>query len=126
MGPDAAVNGGASKVNGAVLLPQGASVRGRVTTSNGPVRLQGATAGSIETRRGTIEGLDASLVQGRLPIPRSDSAERGGPVRVLIGRDAQVLGPMEFERGVVLFVYDNAAIGKVSGAVVQGFSGDQA
>ncbi|MGY6554776.1 MAG: hypothetical protein ACXIUM_09680 [Wenzhouxiangella sp.] len=125
LGADVRVDGGLSSVNGAVRLDPGVAVQGRVGTTNGAIRLQGASVGSIETRRGTVEVLDGSIVEGSLRVRRSESADRGGPVRVVIGREAQIRGALEFEREVELFVHDSASIGEVSGAAVTRYSGDQ-
>lgn len=122
VGPDSRIDGTLSNVNGALRLEPGVTVQGGVSTTNGPIRLRGATVGGIQTRRGGIEVLDGSIVNGDLRIPRSDNAERGGPVRVVIGRNAQVLGSMEFEREVRLYVHETAIIGPVSGAEVVFFS----
>lgn len=121
--PNAHVAGELRTVNGAIRMEAGSRVLGKVATTNGSIRMDQAEAGAIETRRGTIEILNGSVVSGSLRVPPADATDRG-PIRIVIGANSRVAGPLEFEREVALYVHQSAAIGEVIGAEVRPFSGE--
>jgi DUF4097 and DUF4098 domain-containing protein YvlB len=127
VGEGGRVGGALSTVNGQIRLEQGARAEGPVSTVNGRIVLVGARVASLGTTNGHIEVLEGSHVQGRLKVakPQGFSMGERDPVRVIIGADSIVDGPLVFERPVELFVHDSAQIGDVEGAEPQRFSGDK-
>jgi DUF4097 and DUF4098 domain-containing protein YvlB len=126
VGERSRVSGSVSTVNGSIRLESGAVAEGTVSTVNGGISLTASEAAAIGTTNGNIEILEGSHVKGRLKVAKPQGFSFGDrdPVRVVIGANSKVDGPLVFERPVNLFVHDSAEIGDVEGAEVQRYSGD--
>jgi DUF4097 and DUF4098 domain-containing protein YvlB len=126
LGAGSEVAGPISTVNGSIRLDRGGAAEGTVSTVNGAIRLSGAEVGGVGTANGDIEVLDGSRVRGRIKVSKSQGVSFGDsdPVRVVIGADSVVEGPLVFEREVELFVHESAEIGDVEGAEPVIYSGD--
>jgi len=126
VGAGSRIAGPVSTVNGQIRLASGSSTEGTASTVNGHIVLTGAETAALGTTNGHIEVLEGSHVKGRLRVakPQGFSLGKDDPVRVVIGADSVVDGPLVFERPVELFVHDTARIGEIEGAEPQRFSGD--
>jgi hypothetical protein len=60
------------------------------------------------------------------PGPSWISLHKNKPPRIIIGPNAQVDGPLVFEREVVLYVHTTAKVGSITGAKAIPFSTDTA
>lgn len=120
------VAGSVSTVNGQIQLEPGSTADGTVSTVNGRIRLTGAEVAALGTTNGHLNVLEGSHVKGRLRVakPQGFSLGERDPVRVVIGAESVVDGPLIFERPVELYVHETATIGNVEGAEPQRFSGD--
>lgn len=126
VGERSRVAGSVSTVNGKIQLKSGAVAEGTVSSVNGRITLVGSEVAALETTNGNLEVLEGSHVKGRLKVtkPLGFSLREHDPVRVVIGADSVVDGPLVFERPADLFVHETAQIGDVEGAEPQRFSGD--
>lgn len=124
---DVRIGGDLKSVNGAITLAAGASVEGDLENVNGTITLERARiGGQVATTNGPILIGEGSVVEGGLLVrkPRGRSSDHRLP-RVVIGPNAEVRGPLRFEREVLLYAHDSARLGEVTGVSVQRFSGDQ-
>ncbi len=116
-------------VNGSILVDRQGRIGGNVSTVNGSIGLVDTDlAGGIETVSGDITVGVGSHVKGGIHVEKPSPGwipfhvGKKKPLRIVIGPDAVVEGPLVFEREVKLYVHDSARIGKVTGATVVAFS----
>ncbi len=86
-------------------------------------------ARGIETVNGDITVGVGSQVEGGIEVKKPNfnlSLTPGRKPRVIIGPNATVSGPLEFQREVTLYVHRTARVGPVSGAVAVPFDTDTA
>lgn len=125
---DARVVGDATTVNGKISLAKGARIDGNATNVNGDIRLEEAVVeGNIRSVQADITIGANSRVGGGIYIKKSTnlfSKDDQKPMRMVIGPNAVVEGPLEFGREVVLHVSESARIGAVSGAKAIRFKGE--
>lgn len=121
------IAGDVGTVNGGIETRAGVEIGGGVETVNGGISLTGTRVERlVETVNGDITVTEGSRVGGiRVEKPTGMGWNWGKPKvpRIVIGPQAVVDGPMEFEREVELFVHASARIGDVSGATVQRYDG---
>lgn len=114
-------------VNGSVFLDRGSHIGGDVQTVNGSIGLVASQVdGRLETTNGDITVGIGSRVRGGITVGKPGFRFSLAPVRrprIVIGPDAVVNGPMQFEREVTLYVHRSAHIGKVTGATPQPYDG---
>ncbi len=124
------VAGDVETVNGSVFFDRGSQVDGSIETVNGSIGLVATRLGKgIETVNGDITVGVGSHVGGGIRINKPSFSLSMRPARkprVVIGPNAVVDGPLEFQREVVLYVHTSARIGPVTGATAQPFSTDTA
>lgn len=122
IGPGAEIEGSVQAVNGRIVVGADAVVGGKVESVNGQIRLDGATAGSVQIVSGGIVLEQGSRVLGELRVkkPRLGSAEE--PVTVIIYADCEVGGPLVFERPVSLRIHESATVGEIQGAEPEYFN----
>jgi DUF4097 and DUF4098 domain-containing protein YvlB len=130
VGSQAVIGGGIETVNGSVFVDRGSQVSGGVETVNGAIGLVGTQLRQgIETVNGDITvGVD-SHVGGGIQVRKpsfSLSLKPARKPRVIIGPNAVVDGPLDFEREVTLYVHRSARIGSVHGASAQPYDGEVA
>lgn len=123
--PRVVIAGEIDTVNGGVFIDRGGEVDGGIATVNGAIGVVASRLrGGIETVNGNITvGTDTQL-GGGIEVKRQKwglSLRPQQPLRVVIGPNAKVTGPLRFEREVRLYVHRSARIGPVSGARVQHF-----
>lgn len=126
IGQGSRIAGSIGTVNGLIRLESGSVADGTVSTVNGRITLVGAEVAALSTTNGHLEVLEGSHVKGRLRVtkPKGFSLGERDPVRVVIGAESVVDGPLVFERPVDLFVHESARIGEIEGADPQRYSGD--
>lgn len=122
IGEDAQIEGNVDIVNGLVVLRTGAVVGRQVSSVNGQIRLEGATAGSVRNNNGGIVLEPGSRVLGELRVKKSRFAEANDPVTVIIHANCEVVGPLVFERPVKLKIHESATVGEIQGAEPEYFS----
>lgn len=129
-GKDVNVRKDVETVNGSIFIDRGGVVGGDVETVNGAIGLVATqVGGSIETVRGDVTVGVGSKVRGGLRVQKSTgffNTDSKKPPRIVIGPNAEVNGPLVFERPVVLYVHTSAKIGPVTGATAKPFSTDTA
>ncbi|MEB1609665.1 hypothetical protein VDQ74_07125 [Xanthomonas campestris pv. campestris] len=130
LGQKVVVSGGLETVNGSVLVERGSRISGGVETVNGSIGLVETELGKgIETVNGDITVGVRSHVHGGIEVTKPNFSLSFKPARkprVVIGPDAVVEGPLEFEREVSLYVHRTAKIGAVTGATARSFDSDVA
>jgi DUF4097 and DUF4098 domain-containing protein YvlB len=118
---------GASSVNGTLELASGSHVGGKLGNVNGEISLDHAiVGGGIETTNGDVTIGAGSTVRGGLHVEKPGTSfwshDQRKP-KIVIGPDAVVDGPLQFDREVDLFVAPSAKIGPVTGAKAQPYTG---
>ena len=130
IGNDARINGSLETVNGSIFIDAGSVVDGDVETVNGGIGLvRTQLAGGIETVNGDITVGVGSHVKGGIKVSRPNGWFNSGAKRlprVVIGPQAVVEGPLEFEREVKLYVHSSARTGAISGAQAVSFQSNSA
>lgn len=123
-------SGGLSTVNGGIFVGRGGTINGAVETVNGAIGLVDTdVSGNIETVNGDVTVGIGSHVRGGLHYSKPGRSfiligKKRIP-RVIIGPNAQVDGPLRFEREVVLYVHSTARTGAISGATAIRFDTPQ-
>ena len=129
-GKDVNVRNDVETVNGSIFIDRGGVVGGDIETVNGAIGLVSTqVGGSIETVRGDVTVGVGSKVRGGLRVQKSTgffNTDNKKPPRIVIGPNAEVNGPLVFERPVTLYVHTSAKIGPVTGATAKPFSTDTA
>jgi DUF4097 and DUF4098 domain-containing protein YvlB len=114
--------GGIETVNGSVFADRGSDISRSVETVNGAIGLVDTDVhGSIATVNGDITVGVGSHVRGGITVEKPNSnwmpvSMKQRKLRIVIGPDAVVEGPMVFKRDVNLYVHKSARIGQVTGA----------
>jgi len=124
------VKGSVSTVNGGIETGPGVVIDGDLSNVNGGITLRGTEIkGDFESVNGDLSILQGSIVAGSLTVGDSGKSwfkrKKRKPVKVIIGADGEVGGPLVFKRPVELYVHESAQIGSVDGAEVKRFSGDR-
>lgn len=127
LGTRARVEKSVETVNGSVFIDRGSRIGGDIENVNGSIGLvHTQVGGSIETARGDITVGAGSHVKGGIHVEKTHTnwipSTRQEPLRIVIGPDAIVDGPLVFEQVVKLYVHTSAHIGKVTGATTIAFS----
>ncbi len=123
-------SGGLETVNGSIFVDHGSVIQGGVETVNGAIGLVGTQVdGNIDTVNGDVTVGVGSHVKGGLTVQRSRGLFNTGSKRkprIVIGPNAVVEGPLEFQREVRLYVHASARTGKITGAEAVRFDSDTA
>ena len=113
------VEGEISVVNGKITLNPGTTVAEDVSNVNGEFRITGAEiGGNLSTVSGDIWLNEGSTVRGKLIVEKPGGWNWGRNNRkpkVVIGPGSRVVGNIELEREVELFISDTAEVGGVTG-----------
>lgn len=121
--------GSVSTVNGGIFVARGGKIDGKVETVNGAIGLVDTDVdGDIETVNGDVTVGIGSHVRGGVHYSKPNMSFSFGKKRVprvIIGPNAQVDGPLRFEREVVLYVHSTAKTGPISGATAIRFDTPQ-
>lgn len=129
LGTGAQLAKGIETVNGSIFVDRRGRIGANVSTVNGAIGLVDTElAGGIETVSGDITVGVGSHVKGGIHVEKPNRGwmpfhiGKKQPLRIVIGPDAVVEGPLVFEREVKLYVHSSARIGKVTGATAIAFS----
>ncbi|AWH16157.1 hypothetical protein C1922_01870 [Stenotrophomonas sp. ZAC14D2_NAIMI4_7] len=130
LGREVIAHGDVSTVNGSIFSDAGSQIEGGVETVNGGIGLVSSRVRKdVETVNGDITVGIGSQVSGGVHVRKpnfSVSLTTSRKPRIIIGPNAVVSGPLEFEREVVLYVHRSARIGPVTGADAIPFDTDTA
>ena len=134
VGESATVDGEIEAVNGSITLQKGSSVADDVSNINGQIELSGAeVGGDVSTVTGDINVVDGSVVKGNLIVEKPSNWGWGKSTkrkpRIVIGPGSSVVGNIDLEREVELFISESATVGGVIGVMAMDdavrFSGDR-
>ncbi len=120
IGEKVTVNGEVSVVNGKISLDEGTQVRDDVSNVNGEISVAGATiGGDLSTVNGDISLTNGAVLKGDLIVekPGGWGNSNNRKPRIVIGPGSKVVGSIELEREVELFISDSAEVGDVSGVM---------
>ena len=122
VGEKSAVDGDIEAVNGSIGLAKGTDVSENVGNVNGQIELSGAAvSGNLSTVSGDIYLVDKSTVTGNIlveePSGWGSSEKKGRKPRIVIGPGSTVVGMVELEREVDLFISPDATVGGVKGVM---------
>ena len=119
IGRNAAISGGVSVVNGKIRLGAGSSVAEDVSNVNGELRIAGSEiGGNLSTVTGDVWLTDNSVLRGDLIIEKPGGwRNRWGrrKPKIVIGPESRVLGTIEAEHEIELFISDSAEVAAVIG-----------
>lgn len=127
------VAGEIEAVNGRISLASGVVVDDSIENVNGRIEMVAAqVGGNVSTVSGDVELREGSVINGdlvvRQPSRQGWGKNKSRTPRVVIGPGSQVLGTIELEREVKLFISETAEVGGVSGVMTMDdavrFSGD--
>lgn len=133
LGENVTVSGEVSVVNGKISLDKGTSVADDVSNVNGEISLTGAeVGGDLTTVNGDVALEDGSTLRGNLIIEKPGgwgwNRDKRKP-KIIIGPGSKVLGEIQLERKVELFISESAEVGGVTGEMSMDdavrFSGDR-
>ena len=115
------VSGEVSVVNGKISLDKGTTVADDVSNINGEIMLSGAEiGGDLTTVNGDVTLDDGSTLHGNLIIEKPGgwgwNRNKRDP-KIIIGPGSKVLGNIELEREVELFISESAEVGGVTGVM---------
>jgi len=114
------VDGEISVVNGKISLERGTRVLDSVSNVNGEFRISGAEiGGDLSTVNGDVWLDEGSTLKGNLIVDKPGgwgfSGSNKRKPKIVIGPGARVVGNIELEREVELFISDTAEVGGVTG-----------
>ena len=119
IGENVTVDGEVSVVNGKISLDKGTSVADDVSNVNGEITVTGAEiGGDLTTVTGDVTLEDSAVLRGNLIIEKPGgwgwNRKKRTP-KIIIGPGSKVIGNIELEREVELFISESAEVGGVSG-----------
>jgi DUF4097 and DUF4098 domain-containing protein YvlB len=130
VGQKVEIDGDLETVNGSIFTDRGTRIDGSLETVNGGIGLvETRLSKGIETVNGDITVGIGSVVEGGIHVNKPNFSLSLGPgrkPRVIIGPNAAVNGPLQFDREVTLYVHRSAHIGPVTGATPVPFDTDAA
>ena len=116
-------------VNGSVFAARSSDIAGNVETVNGAIGLVDTDVhGSIATVNGDITVGAGSHVHGGITVEKPNNtwmpvSVKQRKLRIIVGPNAVVDGPLVFKREVNLYVHKTARIGTVTGATAMTYDG---
>jgi DUF4097 and DUF4098 domain-containing protein YvlB len=122
VGETATIDGEIEAVNGSISVKKGSTVADDVGNVNGQIALSGAeVGGDVSTVTGDIDVVDGSVVKGSVIVEKpSNWGWRKGKnrkPRIVIGPGSTVVGMIDVEREVDLFISESAKVGGVTGVM---------
>lgn len=132
LGENVTVSGEIRIVNGEIEMEQGTTVAGDVSNINGGFQITAAEiGGNLTTVSGDVWLNEGSIIQGHLYVesPGSWSLFNKRKPRIVVGPGARVVGNIELEREVELYISESSEVGGVTGELrwedAVRFSGDR-
>jgi len=119
VGENVAVSGGVDVVNGKINLGKGTNVASDIANVNGEITLTTAEVrGNLTTVNGDVRLLDGSTLHGNLIVEEPGgwgwNRDKRKP-KIIIGPGSRVIGDIQLEREVELFISESAEVGGVTG-----------
>mgnify|MGYP001150789112 CR=1 FL=1 len=117
-GTGVSASGSLDTVNGKIEVGAGSVIEKGLYSVNGSIIVNGAEVGRISTVTGNITLQPNSRVNGEVLVEqnRGFGGDRDGTVEVTIGANSTVVGPLRFERDVILRIHESATVGEIIGA----------
>jgi len=123
LGRGVQVDGDATTVSGEIFADHGSRISGDVTAVSGAIGLvQTEVGGRINFVSANVTVGVGSHVKGGIRLAKPTFGKQNHPPRVVIGPDAVVDGPLDFELPVKLYVHSSAKVGPITGATPIAFS----
>jgi predicted acyltransferase (DUF342 family) len=123
VGRNVVVDGGLTTVSSNIFVDHGGKIGGDITSVSGDIGLvQTEVDGDITFVSSDVTVGIGSHVKGRLHLKKPLYSKTPRPPRVVIGPNAVVDGPLDFELPVKLYVHSTAKTGKITGATAIPFS----
>lgn len=120
VGESVTVAGEIEAVNGKIIVATGTSVASNVGNVNGEIELSGVQiGGNVSTVSGNVDILDGTVIEGDLLVekPGGWSWGKKRKPRIVIGPGSRIVGGIDLEREVDLYISDNASVGTVRGVM---------
>ncbi|WP_156762757.1 DUF4097 family beta strand repeat-containing protein [Woeseia oceani] len=120
LGENVRVTGNISIVNGKIEIASGGTVADDVSNVNGDITVyRSDIGGDVSTVNGDVTLTDNSVVRGNLIVEKPGgwrwSEKNQRKPRVIVGPGTQILGKIQLEREVELFISESATVSTVSG-----------
>ncbi len=121
LGENVTVDGEVSVVNGKISLDKGTTVADDVSNVNGEITVAGAEiGGDLSTVNGDVTLEDGATLHGNLIIEKPGgwgwNRSKRKP-RIIVGPGSRVIGNIDLEREVELFISESAEVGGVTGVM---------
>ena len=122
VGESVTVDGAIEAVNGSISIATGSTVASDISNVNGQIEISGAqVGGNVSTVSGDIYVVDGSVVKGGLLVEKPGgwnwSSKMKGQPMVVIGPGSSVVGIIDLEHEVKLFISTTAEVGGVTGVM---------
>ena len=122
VGETATVDGDIEAVNGSISVKKGSTVADDVGNVNGHITLSGAeVGGDVSTVTGDIDVVDGSVVKGSVIVEKPSSwgwgKGKNRKPKIVIGPGSTVVGMIDVEHEVELFISESAEVGGVTGVM---------
>jgi len=123
LGHKVVVDGDVTSVSGNIFADRGSRITGNLTSVSGAIGLvQTELGGSIKFVSGDVTVGVGSHVMGGVYLDKPQYSKQDHPPRIVIGPNAVVDGPLDFELPVQLYVHSTAKTGTITGATPIAFS----
>ncbi len=122
LGENVVIDGEISVVNGRIAIGRGSEISKDVSNVNGAIQIAGTTiGGDLATVNGDVTLTANSVLRGDLIIEKPNSRQWGRSEqrkpKVVLGPGVRVLGQIELEREVELYISESAEVGGVTGVM---------
>ena len=129
-GAQLTVRGSVDATTGSVWLGAGGNIQGDLDALNGSMELHSTRiGGAIKSVNSSLDTGPNSSIVGGIRYRKADgwfnNIGNSKPPRVVIGPGSKVVGPMQFEREVELWVHESASIGELVGAEARRYAGER-
>lgn len=134
LGTEVTIDGEVSVVNGRIQLGTGSRVSSDLRNVNGEIGIEGSDiGGNLSTVNGDVTLAGATVLRGDLVVEKPNHGFRDRKARrkpkIVIGPGVRVLGEIDLEREVELYISEEAEVGGVTGVMGMDqairFSGDR-
>jgi len=132
-GSEVSIDGKVSVVNGRIKLGTGSRVSNDVSNVNGEIEIEGSDiGGDLSTVNGDVTLSGDTVLRGDLVVEEPNDGwnrkDRRKP-KIVLGPGVRVLGQIDLEQEVELFISEDAEVGGVTGVMTMEqavrFSGDR-
>jgi DUF4097 and DUF4098 domain-containing protein YvlB len=122
VGEGSTVDGVIETVNGGIAVDKGAKITRDVSNVNGKIELSGAeVGGDVSTVTGSVDVIDGTIVSGNLIVEKPSNwgwgRNKNRKPRIVVGPGSSIVGIINLEHEVDLFVSTSASVGGVTGVM---------